>query len=415
MKLLWHSVAPWCPTGYGQQTALWVPRIASLGHDVAISAYHGLRDAPISWRGHRVYPGGAHPQGADVLPGHARHFGADLIIALTDLWALSRDAQFEGLPLACWMPIDTEPLSAGDGSALTAWNATPIAMTGFGKRQLEAAGFQPLYVPHGIDTAVFGPSEGARQQRDLIDPDAAFLVGINAANAQDGVRKAWREQMQAFARLHARHSDVRLYLHTAKRSPVLDLAQLARELGIVDVVRWPPQYQYRAGLIGSDHLAAVYSAFDLYSGCSYAEGFGLPLVEAQACGTPAVATDFSAMRETCGGWLVPGEPHTLDRHRSQWLRPSVYAIADVYEEAYRRGASYQSRKASAREHALQYDADRVLMQYWKPALEMLEIHPTPSHLQAAGPGSPCPGPAHGRPHVREDRCRIHSTAPGRAG
>jgi glycosyltransferase involved in cell wall biosynthesis len=178
--------------------------------------------------------------------------------------------------------------------------------------------------------------------------------------------------MQAFARLHARHRDARLYLHTARRSPALDLRRLARELDILDAVRWPSQYQYKSGLIGPQQLADTYRALDLYSGCSYAEGFGLPLVEAQACGVPAVATDFSAMPETCGGWLVPGEPHDLERHRSRWLRPSVDAITDVYEEAYRRGPAYQSRRTGARDHAQQFDADQVWAQHWKPALAELE-------------------------------------------
>jgi len=42
-KILWHSVAPWAPTGYGQQTALFAPRIASLENvDLAISSGFGL-------------------------------------------------------------------------------------------------------------------------------------------------------------------------------------------------------------------------------------------------------------------------------------------------------------------------------------------------------------------------------------
>jgi hypothetical protein len=36
-QILWHSVAPFCPTGYGTQTALFAPKIAALDDiDLAI-------------------------------------------------------------------------------------------------------------------------------------------------------------------------------------------------------------------------------------------------------------------------------------------------------------------------------------------------------------------------------------------
>ena len=40
-KLLWHSNAPWAPTGYGQQTGLFAPRLAEK-YDMAISSFYGL-------------------------------------------------------------------------------------------------------------------------------------------------------------------------------------------------------------------------------------------------------------------------------------------------------------------------------------------------------------------------------------
>ncbi len=33
MRILWHSNAPFLKTGYGQQTAIWAPRLRDLGHD----------------------------------------------------------------------------------------------------------------------------------------------------------------------------------------------------------------------------------------------------------------------------------------------------------------------------------------------------------------------------------------------
>lgn len=84
MKVMWCSNAPWCRTGYGTQTEIWVPRLAELGHDMAIFAFHGLQGGMIDWQGIPVYPAGLQPYGGDVVGMHARHFGADLVITLMD-------------------------------------------------------------------------------------------------------------------------------------------------------------------------------------------------------------------------------------------------------------------------------------------------------------------------------------------
>ena len=38
-------------------------------------------------------------------------------------------------------------------------------------------------------------------------------------------------------------------------------------------------------------MAGWYRSLDVLSACSYGEGFGLPILEAQACGSPAIVTD----------------------------------------------------------------------------------------------------------------------------
>ena len=44
-------------------------------------------------------------------------------------------------------------------------------------------------------------------------------------------------------------------------------------------------------------LAKIYNAFDLYVQCANCEGFGLPQVEAAACGVPVACTNYSAMED----------------------------------------------------------------------------------------------------------------------
>lgn len=379
-KILIHSNCPWVTTGYGQQTALWAPRLASLGHEVAISGFYGLQGGRSVWRGHTVYPGGMSPYGDDVLPQHARHFGADLVITLMDAFVLDPGAVRQvPCTVAHWMPVDCHeivegglPIGKGDLRVLEKGGGQPIAMTRFGQDQLRKAGFDPLYVPHGIDTALFSPPEDRTALRQQMGVDDRFVIVINAANAGQE-RKAFPEQFAAFARLRQKHPDALLMLHTLRFSKSgIPLADLVDSLGIAEAVQWADQDAYVAGTIGPQVLAAMYGAADLLSGCSMAEGFGLPVLEAEACGTPTVVTDGSAMAEVGSGWKVPGQPWWHMRYGAWWMRPDTSQIWRAYEKAYERGASYQAKASAAREHALAYDADRVLTEFWKPVLERLE-------------------------------------------
>jgi len=339
---------------------------------VAISAYFGLRGSMLEWRGIPVYPQGDAPYGGDVAGMHARHFGADLVLLLADLWCVPHET-LAGLNVAAWMPVDCEPMGMMDAGRLKAYGggAIPVAMSRFGEKQLTGAGFDPVfYVPHGIDTTVFRPPEDRQGLREAMGVDGKFVIFMNAAN-MDKQRKAFPEQVAAFARLHARHPDTLLILHTmAQTSFGVDVQEVVDRAGVTDAVKFSSQYMLMTGLVDQDMLAASYGAADLVTNCSYGEGFGLPVVEAQACGTPVVVTDCSAMTETgAGGWKVPGEKFYIPQQHSWWVKPSIGAIYRAYEEAYQRGPAYQAKKAAAREHALAYDAERVLAGHWKPALE----------------------------------------------
>jgi glycosyltransferase involved in cell wall biosynthesis len=60
------------------------------------------------------------------------------------------------------------------------------------------------------------------------------------------------------------------------------------------------------GFVADDELPALYSAASAFAFPSWYEGFGLPILEAMACGTPVVAADNSSLTEVVGdaGLLV---------------------------------------------------------------------------------------------------------------
>jgi len=358
------------------QTALWVPRLQALGHEVIISAFYGLQGAPLQWNGVPVLPGSAPADqyGAQLIGEHAKRTNADVVITLGDIWVLGPE-HLKGVPVAHWMPVDCEPLGQMDRDCLKMSGAPVLAMSRFGERMIREAlpDAQVTYVPHGIDTSVFAPSDTREEWRRVLGVAGRFAIGCNAAN-KDGFRKGMFEQFAAFALLHKRHPDTVMLVHGMVREQYgVDLSAITECLGIGDCVSFVDQYPYLTGQVPVEHLVNWYGALDLYSACSLGEGFCLPVVEAQACGVPTVVTDCSALSEVgAAGWKVGGEKFWNPTHKACWVKPSVAAIARVYETAYERGKAYEAKKGKAREFAMRYDVERVQKEYLEPALGWLE-------------------------------------------
>ena len=75
-------------------------------------------------------------------------------------------------------------------------------------------------------------------------------------------------------------------MHTAQvANPGINLTGLAAGWGSARAVSYPDSYFYDMGLIYEAQMATWYNGLDVLSLCSFGEGFGLPLIEAQACGS----------------------------------------------------------------------------------------------------------------------------------
>lgn len=369
MRVLLYGNAPWVPSGYGTQGAQLARSLTKLGHDVAIAAFHGLHGAPLNWEGITVYPGSTEDQWAqDVLPAHYRNFQADLLITLMDAWVLD-PGKLAGMNLAHWMPVDCSPLSAMDRRVLDGAGGRPIAMSEFGRRQMQDAGYEPLYAPHALDMSVWAPlpeREAAREQLGFSD---RFVIGINAAN-QDPFRKGFGEQLAAFAAFVKKRPDALMLIHArAETRQGCDLNALITDLGLQQKVMLGDQYQIAAGMVGEAQMASWHSVLDVLSNCSFGEGFGLAVLQSQAAGTPVVVTDFSAMSELCGaGWKVKGQRFWNRGHNARWMVPSISGITAAYQKAYDQAGDLREQ---AREFSLAYDADRVAADCWAPILKEL--------------------------------------------
>jgi glycosyltransferase involved in cell wall biosynthesis len=135
-------------------------------------------------------------------------------------------------------------------------------------------------------------------------------------------------------------------------------------------VLFADQYHYMLGY-PDEQVNLLYNAMDVHTLVTMGEGFGIPIIEAQSAGTPVIVGDWTAMSELCmAGWKVDkreSEPFYTPLGAHQRI-PHIGAIADRLEQAYKkRDNTYMREKA--RKLAMEYDADKVTAEYWKPCLD----------------------------------------------
>lgn len=371
MKITWASNAPWTPTGYGTQTAQMLPRLVADGHDVIVAANFGLEGTalPDPVTGVPVFPKGADAYGRDVL---ARiHGDRDWVITLYDVWVYS--GFLDGLRVASWTPVDHFPASP----EVVRWASThpTIAMSRFGQDMLKRAGIDAHYAPHALDLSVWRPTVSDMRHSWNI-PEDAFVVMVNAANKGKFPlpRKAWPEMLMGAKLFMEQRPDAYLYIH-ADLTGVHDgipLVPIMNFLGIPgDRVVIADQSRYAAGGYSPSDVAAAYTASDVLLSTSLGEGFGLTVLEAQACGTPVIVTDFSAQPELVGGgWKVAHQALWDYTQGALFGLPLLPSIVRALEEAYEAKGDASIRDAALAK-AREYDADTVYAEHWRPILAKL--------------------------------------------
>jgi len=378
------SNSPGQPTGYGQATEALVNLLKRDGADVAALSNYGHEGVNTTYQTKYgeipIYSRGSEAYSNDVAPAHHKHWKAlnakqpDLMITLYDVWVLNNKG-YDSIPIASWTPIDHNPVPPAVLQWLKKDNVTPLAMSKFGLEQINKVGVEGYYIPHSIDTKVFKPTDtiGEMSAQEFMGfEDDRFIVGMNAANKASGIihRKAFGENMMAFAMLCRKYPDAILYLHTDASSPHgWNLMALGQMLGIpVDNMAFPDPLAYRYGM-SQEMLAGIYSQMDVLLATSYGEGFGVPTVETQACGVPVIVSNFAASPELVGdGWVVSGQPLYDPAQHSFFTIPSVPEIFAALEEAYKRG---KGKSEKAIEFASAFDHEKVWQENWMPVLKKL--------------------------------------------
>jgi glycosyltransferase involved in cell wall biosynthesis len=108
--------------------------------------------------------------------------------------------------------------------------------------------------------------------------------------------------------------------------------------------------------LSDEELRVLYNAADLVVSPTMAEGFGLTLAEAMGCGTPVVATDYSAVSEVVGpgGILVPHQRLLTNAYAHEWALVDEEAMTAAVERIIDRPGRLRSLGEAGRQHVKKF-------------------------------------------------------------
>jgi glycosyltransferase involved in cell wall biosynthesis len=158
-------------------------------------------------------------------------------------------------------------------------------------------------VPHGVDIAAFGPGDdhavgdaALRWERRGIAEPYVLWVGTQEQ------RKNVVAVLDAFAHVASRHPELTLVLHGPNGWLGDEVGEGLQKRGLHG------RTIVSEGSLPRSELAALYGRAAVFVYPSLYEGFGLPVLEAMACGTPVVTSNISALPETAGDAALLVDP-----------------------------------------------------------------------------------------------------------
>lgn len=315
------------------------------------------------------FPRGAgDPIGVSIVTDALRREQPDVVFINTDAgtgynWLVHLMKIAGDVPTVAYLPVEGAPITnvylqafrmASRAFTYTRWSAEMI--------QKQAPDLDIPWVYHGVDHRTFKPLQPheRRRVRQRLGWDGQFVVMYVARNAE---RKAHDVLIQALSHLDTMGvRDVTLYLHCKAFDDFelrgKNLAEIAHWYGVSDRVIFPDQSDSARG---EDRvtLAEKYAAADLYVSPSKVEGFGLPLIEAMACGLPVmVPADEGNQEEVCG----PAGVRLAVNHWDTWFNGGRLACVDARAVA---GAILSARAGAGADQSAR-SLDRARAFRWEP-------------------------------------------------
>lgn len=368
---LWMSNAPWAGTGYGQQTGLILKALKEIGHDPTCFAFYGLSGGALEYDGYPVLPNSDYNMwGNDVVKAHAARASSECVVTLMDLFVLDRDVWGSlPIPWIAWVPIDHESIGMPTSDMLEMCQY-PVAMSHFGAEQMREIGIEPAAtIYHAVDTDVFYQMDKRECRQRLELEEDAFIVGMVMANKGD--RKRFPQQLEAVRKWADQYPErkVRVYLHTEPTDKMSgwNMRQLVAKVGLQGMIYATNHYDASVVPFPHDMMATVYNCFDVLMNVSGGEGFGIPIIEAQACGVPVLTGDWTSMPElTQNGYAIKPIARHLAPHYGYHFLPDVEDMVYRLECVYRKDS--QIKRDFARQWVENHCSVPVIAAQWDELL-----------------------------------------------
>jgi len=154
----------------------------------------------------------------------------------------------------------------------------------------------------GVDHKVFYPTSGASQKIErkygIASPFILYVGKIEP-------RKNLASLVKAYHRIRSHYRSWKLVIAGSKGWGFQEVFATVAKLGLESEVLF-------TGYVPEEDLPCLYSAAELFVYPSSYEGFGIPLLEAMACGTPVITSNISSLPEVVGDAGILVNPTDID-------------------------------------------------------------------------------------------------------
>lgn len=192
-------------------------------------------------------------------------------------------------------------------------------------------------IPHGIDVDLFSP-----YGEMAFLPTKTFLSGgktiVFGSIFRWSERKSPRELLLAYLSEFSPDDNVLLVLKSENINVTNDEKSILKERisHIQKQIDSPlPKICYLSDFLPKQQIAALYRSFDVLVHPAKGEGFGLPIAEAMACGTPVIVSDWGGQIDfvnESNGYIVQTTPAPVSNMDwSPWYKDGgqMWAIPNV--------------------------------------------------------------------------------------
>lgn len=332
MKVLILGDSPLAKTGFGKVNFHALTAFLSQGWEVA--AVLGLQNEPqetdLDFK--QFLPRKTDPTGMKraIEVFENKEFEPDIVYVTGDPGSVAMIAMVvpASVRVLAYVPVEGEPLFNSQWRAVLS-GIDFFTCSNYGVKVVEESiGRTVDMVYHGVDTNNFYPlsPEDRLKYRERLGWDGKFVVSVVAQNVR---RKQLTRLIEAVAILKNQYNqrDIVLYLHCVPfQNHWLEgwnLPEVSAAFGMNEEVVFNPLMSGfgkgvpESGDIDVPGLRELVGASDLFVLPSQVEGFGLPIAEAMAVGTPVAVTKYAA------GWEVASlgggtgiVPHDWEIHKS---------------------------------------------------------------------------------------------------